>query len=74
MQWYITGFLWWQEVREIRTGEVREVNHHVSLFYADDVLVVYTGPDWLQGAFDLTGLYTMVGIQKHSGKTVCILC
>ena len=61
-------------MREIRTGEVREVNHYVSLFYADDVLVVYTGPDWLQGAFDLTGLYTMVGIQKHSGKTVCILC
>ena len=52
-----------------------EVNHRVSFFYTDDVLVVYTGPDWLQGTFDtLTGLYNRVGLQKNAGKKVCILC
>ena len=46
-----------------------------EFFYADDRMVAYTGPGWIQAAFDtLTGLFDRVGLRKNVRKNVGMVC
>ena len=48
--------------------------HRYTFFYADDGLVAWTDPVWLQGPFDtLTGLFDRVGLRKNAYKTVSMI-
>ena len=52
----------------------REVLHRAALFYANDVLVVPTDSEWLQGSFDtLTAFFVRVGIWNNFRKMFGIL-
>ena len=53
-------------------GELgKEGRHHADLFYADDVMVAFSDPRWIQGEFNtLVSLFERVGLQTNVGKTV----
>ena len=49
--------------------------HHNALFYADDGVVAFLDPQWLQGAFStLVGLFDRVGLWTNARKTVGMVC
>ena len=63
------------EGTEERGERGQDVRHQAALFYAEDSMVAFLDPRWLQGAFNtLVGLFDMVGLQKNIGKTVSMVC
>ena len=63
------------EDAEARGETGREGQHQVTLFYADDGMVVLSDPAWIQVAFNaLVGLFDRVGMQTNVGKTVSMVC
>ena len=53
----------------------REGQHQSALFYADDGMVVFLDPAWLQGAFTaLVAIFDRVGLLSNVGKTVSMVC
>ena len=68
-------------IRERDDGRRRADEGHASLtvqvlfFYADDGLVAYTDPGWLQSEFDtLTRIFDRVGMRKNVHKTMGMVC
>ena len=60
---------------EARGDLGKEGRHQAALFYADDVMVAWSDPGWLQGAFNtLVGLFDRVGLRTNVGKTVGMVC
>ena len=52
-----------------------EGRYQASLFYADDGMVAFSYPRWLQWAFDtLVSLFEWVGLRTNVGKTVSMVC
>ena len=53
----------------------QEVRHHNALFYADNGMVSFSDPQWIQGEFStLISLFDRVGLQTNFGKTVGMVC
>ena len=60
---------------EKRRERGREGRHQAALFYADDVMLASSDPQWLQWAFtQLVGLFDRVGLNTTRGKTVSMTC
>ena len=60
---------------ENRRERGREVRHQAALFYADDGMLTSSNPQWLQWAFtQLVGLFSRVGLNTNSRKTVSMTC
>ena len=52
-----------------------EGRHQAALFYADNGMVEFPDPHWLQWAFDtLVSLFERVVLQTNVGKTVIMVC
>ena len=59
-----------------RRGERgREGRHQAALFYADDVMLASSDPQWLQWAFtQIVGLFDRVVLKNNCNKTVSMTC
>ena len=56
-------------------GVCAEVLHCAAFLYADDCLIAFTDPVWLQGAFDtMTGLLERYGFWTNIVKKFSMLC
>ena len=56
---------------EERGKRGQEVRHQAALFYADNGVVAFSDPHWIQGAFNtLVVLFDRVGLHTNVGKTV----
>ena len=57
-------------------GDCRqESRHQAVLFYAENGVVAFSDPRWIQGAFDtLVGLFDRVGLRTNFRKTVGMVC
>ena len=63
------------EEAEKRGERGEEGRHQASLFYADDGMVAFSDPHWLQWVFNaLVGLFERVGLRTNVGKTVSMTC
>ena len=59
------------EGAEERGGRGQEDRHHNVLFYANDGMVAFSDPRWLQGTFiTVVGLSDRVVLWTNAGKTV----
>ena len=60
---------------ETRRERGREVRHQAALFYADDGMLAFSDPQWLQWVFtQLVGMFDRVGLNTNTGKTVSMTC
>ena len=60
---------------ENRREQGREGRHQAALFYADNVMLASSDPQWLQWAFtQLVGMFNRVVLNTNSGKTVSMTC
>ena len=68
--------IWDQDNGRRRADEGHQrLNVKAALFYADDGMVAYTDPGWLQLVFDmLTGLFDRVGLHTNVRKTMGMVC
>ena len=49
--------------------------HQADLFYADDSMVAFSDPRWIQWSFDtLVSLFDRVGLRTNVRKTVSMVC
>ena len=49
----------------------QEGRHQAALFYADNGMVAFSEPCWLQDVFStLVGIFNRVGLRTNVGKTV----
>ena len=63
------------EVAEERDEHGQEGRHQNALFYADNVIVASSDPQWLQGAFStLVSLFDRVGLWTNVRKTLGMVC
>ena len=63
------------EGAEERGESGQEGRHHNALFYADNGVVAFLDPQWLQGAFStLVGLFDRVGLRTNVRTTVGMVC
>ena len=63
------------EGAEERGERGKEVKYHNPLFYVDDIMVAFSEPQWLQGAFStLVRLFYRVGLRTNVGKTISMVC
>ena len=53
----------------------QEGRHKNALFYADNGIVAFPDPQWLQGTFiTLVGLFDRMSMRNYFGKTVGMVC
>ena len=63
-----------QQVQAVRRGTCA-VEGSGSVISADDGMVAYTGPGWLQTVFDvLKRLFYWVGLRRNVRKNVGMVC
>ena len=63
------------EGAEERVDSGQEGRHQNGLLYADDGMVAFSDPQWIQGAFStLVGLFGRVVLWNNFGNTVCMVC
>ena len=63
------------EGAEEQGRHVQEGRHQNALFYADDGMVAFSDPRWLQGDFSiLVGLFIKVGLRTNFRKIFGMVC
>ena len=65
----------WDDGRRRSEEGYQQLTVNGELFYAENGMVAFTDPGWIQLKFDmLTGLFEQVGIQTNFWKTVGMVC